>query len=601
MENLSLSYLAVEEEALVPAGKEHKQSAAHIAHRFLNWFSGVSAVVSLSPFVLSALNVGKIKQVRDILDNNGACCTIIASKEIPGIEKNYSFSSIRQGTEFDSLDGKIKGIHGPSYGVAGLISSILLKTPKVGYHLGTGYLPDKLNQQLARIPKVGDYASQMWLANALAAGGIILAGELTGSALTKWSERRAEKEAQEKGEDVEIAKANAGTIGRAVSLGSKGIGLFIALPTILAGVGHAIQVTTATFSSKDIKTLQDIQSLEGPAAHIMAFLGKPMGECGGAFKAPSGVATASTVGLCCALPAAVSAVTLLASRAYKKNRPKEHAMNTEKLPENTSILKDSISDVITYHHSIPWERFEQEATEVQEQLAKAEYDAARRKKMAKIIKWSIRSVALAGALFAARASIQKSTPALSEESHPVKEAKDALEKFSAVVEQKDNVPSVMLNSPAENLDALKSPDKAMNFLKALLEKPQKFKLRVIQPRSMMKEGDNVPGCCVKEASGCCSVPYYRGDSVDNIKNALSNVIGALPQSSTNQNRLLAFTGITGIAAGAIWGFSNKIEAAISRKPRQTADELGTRHDVVQSLMAHMKRDGHVPTQAGMSR
>ncbi len=241
-----------------------------MAHRFMSWFSGVSGALSLTPFLLSALDVGKIKEVRDIIDHNGACCTVIASKK-PAWGLSYAFSAVEKGTPVHGLDGLYPEIYGPSYGVAGFISSLLVRLPGVGYHLGTGTLPEGLNAQLRRIPRVGNHVAEMKLANALAAGGIVLLGELTGKALTDWEEARISKQTEAGEPQDPEAKP---ILGKSVALGAKGMALFIALPTILSGVGHAVQVATATFG---IDKISDIQHPEGIGGHIMAFLGKPMG------------------------------------------------------------------------------------------------------------------------------------------------------------------------------------------------------------------------------------------------------------------------------------------------------------------------------------
>ena len=169
-------------------GVKEGKDGHDLAHQFMGWFSGMSAAISLSPFLLRALDVGNIRQVQRTLDHNGACCSIIAAKK-PDWASNYSFSSLPEGMVSQGLDGVHNEIYGASYGIAGFISSLLMRVPGIGYHLGTGVLPEPLNDMLRSLPKGGEALVNLKLANALSAGGIILLGEVSGRAIDRKSTR----------------------------------------------------------------------------------------------------------------------------------------------------------------------------------------------------------------------------------------------------------------------------------------------------------------------------------------------------------------------------------------------------------------------------
>jgi len=569
-----------------------------LAHSFMNWFSGVSAAISMAPFVLSAFDVGKVKEVRNIIDYNGACCTVIANKKAPWSE-NYSFSSIPKDSIFKGLDGTQHAIQGPSYGIAGFTSSLLMKIPGVGYHLGTGHLPEPVNEQLRKIPKVGNYLAELKLANALTAGGIIMLGELTGSTLEKWEKEQAIKKAQSSGEDVAEAEQKAGSIGRAVSVGSKGMGLFIALPTILAGVGHAIQVTTATFGMDKIS---NIEKPEGIGGHIMAFLGKPMGECGGQYKAPTGTATASVVGLCCAIPAAIAAISTLIPHLTSEKPSRTTTMQNTKLPEELSVIKDDLGLVVNHHHSIPWERFEKESQELDSRIERLQEEVAAKEKWGGVAKWATRIVGTVAAFTAGYFLLKKSandnvTPSQIDTSA----ANTALNAFDDA--KKAGSPMLPVNRAEgvtpEQYPLLGEPG-SENIIKKFIEDvkalPDKIRFKRIRDNVMTDKDGNLAGCCINQESGCCGIPYYKKDIPEALYNALNGLLKQLPEqqdngnSSVKANRQLAFAGGMTIAVGAFAWLGNKVEEIISAEPKQKLQELLTRKKVIDGLKGHWQRD-----------
>lgn len=585
----------VEQETAIPVGDGH-HGAQHVAHRFLNWFSGVSTAISLSPFVLSALDVGKVREVRQTVDFNGACCSIIASKQPLWKAGNYSFTSIPAGQVFAGLDGEHRGIQGNTYGIAGMLSHLFLKTPGVGYHLGTGALPESLNAQLRTLPR-GEYLSELKLANGLAAGGIILLGELFGSALEKWEQRRAARHAEENGEDVEAARAAAGKTGRAVSTAGKGFGLFIALPTILAGVGHAIQITTATFG---LDNVSDISKPEGIGGHIMAFLGKPMGECGGQFKAPTGAATAGLVGVCCAVPAALGTLALLLSRRDKSSHHQQAIpmIDTRKSPAELSPLTDNLGDVVNHHHSIPWDRFEREAQEVTARTERLEREVARKEKMGSAVKWGMRLATVAG-VAAGGYWLQKRSATTTPADVDTHNAQAKLDAFDAA--DKSIAPKLMTNrAPGATTPPLigeaGTEDMTTAFREQMKDLPPKAVFRKINEErvaAMGESGGTIPGCCMNAKSGCCGTPYYRGDVTTGLYSALKDVLVKLPQagqSASHGNRQLAFAGVAATGAGAFFELANRVEQRIAAKPKRELEALRTRHNVLQGVIGHMNRE-----------
>lgn len=595
-----LNQIRVEESHTFPVDGKHP--AAHgTAHRFLNWFSGVSAAISLSPFILSALDVGKVKEVRQVVDYNGACCSIIANKK-PFGNGNYSFSNIAAGSVFQGLDGEHKGIQGNTYGIAGLISHLLLKTPRVGYHLGTGTMPDALSKQLKKLPRMGDFASEMKLSNALAAGGIILLGELSGSALEKWEQRQAAKKAEAAGEDVDDALHGSGKIGRAVSLGTKGMGMFIALPTMLAGVGHAIQVTTATFG---VDKVSDISKPEGIGGHIMAFLGKPMGECGGQFKAPTGVATAGLVGLCCAVPAALGAVSVLASK-HRENKQNHTGMkcmtdNNATDPSTLSLMKSDVGDLIKYHHDMPWDRFEREAKEVTARMEQMEKEVARREKLGSMAKWGLRATAIAGSVAGALLWQKNGRKADVAPTIDTTEAQNSLSAFDKA-DKAPFAPKFLLNrAPGSDTPPLLgepgTEEAAAAYRAQMKDLPPKTVFRRIDEdrvTAMGEKGDALPGCCISDKSGCCGTPYYKGDVTKGLYTALSGLMAKLPETAvaatTKSKRGVAFAGGITVGVGVFFEMADKVEQRIVAKPKSQLADLRARNTAIQGIIGHMERD-----------
>ena len=236
------------------------QSASQMKHnidRALRAASLGSAVIALSPVALNHVGIGK--REFEFLGRNGSCCQLISAH-------GPAWGKTKEGEQ--------------TYGVAGALAAAF-----------------------SHLPMLGDDLSKGGLANALGAGGIVVAGHYAGNAL--------EKRAQAKGKD--------GKLGRAICTGSKLLGFTVALPALLPGVGHGVEFLSSVANIDDLN--MDNTTANGPGVKLMSLLGKNPGVCKGNDKLADGAMSAASVPiaqLCCALPALIASIPMIWDKTRKE-------------------------------------------------------------------------------------------------------------------------------------------------------------------------------------------------------------------------------------------------------------------------------------------
>jgi hypothetical protein len=160
------------------------------------------------------------------------------------------------------------GVFEPTYGIAGAVSSALERLPVVGGELSRG-----------------------GIANALTAGGLMLVGHYGGRAL--------------------------GHRGRWLDTAMKALGVVVAVPAVLPGIGHGLAYlsTVAGIDTIDVTN----RDATGPATALMGLLGKAPGECKREGKLSDG-AWGGLGMLCCALPAVLASLPTLFAPQQERQR-----------------------------------------------------------------------------------------------------------------------------------------------------------------------------------------------------------------------------------------------------------------------------------------
>lgn len=216
-------------------------------------FAGIGAVaVSLSPIILKQLGIGA--ELSTFLSSNGNCCKIIA-------ENGPSWTKFQPDKDTAAIN---------TYGVAGIIASTLGKIPAVGGELSKG-----------------------GIANALAAGGLMVLGHYGGQHIYNFERKRG----------------LSGKIGKLVRNVSQVMGVVVALPAVLPGVGHGLEFLSGLVGIDNID--MEKVSASGPASMLMGYMGKVPYACKGEQKLTDGAYGSSSIllaQLCCAAPAILSAL-----------------------------------------------------------------------------------------------------------------------------------------------------------------------------------------------------------------------------------------------------------------------------------------------------
>lgn len=241
--------------------REHHHS---MLDRVLRYAGIGSAAIALSPFLLKQFGVGATPEGTKARGELGDF-DFLARYCCPLIEKNSPVKFIANSPT----------THTPTQytGIAGAVAYALEHVPVVGGTLAKGDIQ-----------------------NALAGGGLMVLGHYGGLGMERLSQRSGRN----------------GAAGRFLRDASQLLGVAVALPAILPGVGHGVQFLTAVAGIDHL----DKEHLDatGPGAAIAGILGKVPGACKGADKLTDGATGAGGIllaQLCCALPAIVGSLPAL--------------------------------------------------------------------------------------------------------------------------------------------------------------------------------------------------------------------------------------------------------------------------------------------------
>ncbi len=295
------------QEVIVPLEGEHSGHIQELVNSALGAV-GIGALV-LSPYALDRLGVGS--QYLDFLGDFNCC---------PLIRNSWN----RWGLAHKLPKTKL---HEETYGISGATAAMLSHLPNVGQPFRD---MDPEHPALKSITnKLGDFFDMGFtlregqLSNAIASGGIIVAGHYAGSGI----------------QELERQAGGNGMIGGAVQTLSQLFGVVVALPAILPGIGHAIQFLSAVVGLDTV----DMRRLEanGPGSVITALLGKAPGSCTANKKLDYSAYSAASLPLaaaCCAIPAIIGSLPFIFSR-FKRH-------------QETDLSDQSLSGICGYHDSI---------------------------------------------------------------------------------------------------------------------------------------------------------------------------------------------------------------------------------------------------------
>jgi hypothetical protein len=247
-------------EALSPA---HHHSTID---RVLRYAGIGSAAIALSPFVLRKLGVGATPEGAKTKGELGDF-DFLARYCCPLIDKNSPLKF--------TAESPTTHMHTQYTGIAGAVAYALEHVPVVGGSLAKGDIE-----------------------NALAGGGLMVVGHYGGLGI----ERMAR------------GMGGSGSIGRFLRDASQLLGVAVALPAILPGVGHGVQFLTAVAGIDHLD--KEHLDASGPGAAIAGILGKVPGSCKGENKLTDSAKGAGGVliaQLCCALPAIIASLPSILS------------------------------------------------------------------------------------------------------------------------------------------------------------------------------------------------------------------------------------------------------------------------------------------------